>query len=131
MERCIKISDARARLFDLVESVTGEAGGVVLLEHRDRAERAALVSERYLRYLQNTIGELRRHGSHPFRLAGSARLRAGGAGTLETLFGRRGAERGESRPMEEQVPDSTVTEEPGARRVQVAALSAATEQEGE
>lgn len=74
MDRCVKISDARARLFDLVDEVIGVEGGVVLIEHRDRPERAVLVSERYLRYLQRTVEELRNLGGQPFRLAGSARL---------------------------------------------------------
>jgi hypothetical protein len=76
MDKSVKISAARARLFDLVDEVTGAEAGVVLIEHRDRAERAALVSERYLRYLQTTIAELRRYGGPTFRLAGSARLLA-------------------------------------------------------
>jgi|GEM_PF-3733722 len=71
MYRCVKISDARARLFDLVDEVIGGPEGVVLIEHRDRPERAALIGERYLRYLQRTISELRREAGHTFRLSGS------------------------------------------------------------
>jgi PHD/YefM family antitoxin component YafN of YafNO toxin-antitoxin module len=74
MDRCVKISEARARLFDLVDQVTEAREGVVLIEHRDRAERTALISERYLRYLQSTIAELRKSRGPAFRLAGSARL---------------------------------------------------------
>lgn len=128
MERCVKISDARARLFDLVESVTGEDGVVVLLEHRDRAERAALVSERYLRYLQNTIMELRRYGGRPFRLAGSARLRMGGAGALEAILDRRVGGRDAARPPEERLPARTGAEMPAP--LPQAALSSMTEAGG-
>lgn len=74
MDRCVKISDARARLFDLVDEVIEAQEGMVLIEHRDRAERAALVGERYLRYLQSTVAELRKSRGPSFRLAGSARL---------------------------------------------------------
>ncbi len=74
MSRTFKISEARARLFDLVDQVTSAEESVVLIEHRDRAERAALVSEQHLRYLYTTIAELRKQGIRPFRLAGSMRL---------------------------------------------------------
>jgi PHD/YefM family antitoxin component YafN of YafNO toxin-antitoxin module len=74
MLRTFKISEARARLFDLVDQVTSAGESVVLIEHRDRAERAALVSEQHLRYLYATIEELRKRGIRPFRLAGSMKL---------------------------------------------------------
>lgn len=72
--KSVKISQARAELFDLVDRVTSQEGEVVLIEHRDRVERAALVSERHLRYLYATIEELRKRGTQPFRLAGSMKL---------------------------------------------------------
>lgn len=45
MDKKLKISEARAKLFDLVDYVTGEDQGVVLIERRNKPERAALVSE--------------------------------------------------------------------------------------
>lgn len=74
MERKLKISEARARLFDLVDYVTREERGVVLIERRDRPERAALVSEEHLRYLYATIDGLERKSRTPFRLKGSMKL---------------------------------------------------------
>jgi DNA invertase Pin-like site-specific DNA recombinase len=103
MDKSVKISDARARLFDLVDYVTGEEDGVVLIEHRDRTERAALVSERHLRYLQSTISELRRNGARSFRLADSVRLMASAAEVELALLGA--AERqGSGRQAGEPVP---------------------------
>lgn len=74
MERKLKISEARAKLFALVDYVTREEQGVVLIERRDRPERAALVSEEHLRYLYATIEGLERRGRAPFRLRGSMKL---------------------------------------------------------
>lgn len=45
--------------------------GVVLIEHRDKEERAALVAESHLRALYRTIEELRSRSAEPFRLEGS------------------------------------------------------------
>jgi PHD/YefM family antitoxin component YafN of YafNO toxin-antitoxin module len=85
MDKSIKISEARARLFEIVDQVLVQRDGVVLIEHRDRSERAALISERYLRSLQSTIAELRRYGGRSFRLAGSARLLTSGAEVERSL----------------------------------------------
>ena len=73
MGRTLKISEARRTLFELVDEVTSGAETVVWIEHRDRAEGAALVSARYLRSLHTRIEELRRQ-TRPFKLAGSMRL---------------------------------------------------------
>ncbi len=74
MTRTLKISEARAKLFALVDEVTSEQESVILIEHRDKAERAALVSEQHLQYLYATIAELRKQGIAPFRLARSMEL---------------------------------------------------------
>lgn len=74
MTRKLKVSEARAQLFDLVDYVTSREEGVVLIEHRDRPERAALLSEGHLRYLYTTIEELEKRNRSPFRLKGSAKL---------------------------------------------------------
>jgi PHD/YefM family antitoxin component YafN of YafNO toxin-antitoxin module len=74
MTKRVKISEARAKLFDLVDFVIDAEDDVVLIEHRDRTERAALLSERYLRYLTGSLEQLKGHGRQEFRLAGSIRL---------------------------------------------------------
>lgn len=73
MDRSIKISEARKTLFDLVDRVTRSEEVVVWIEHRDREERAALVSARHLQSLYARIEALQRR-TNPFRLAGSMRL---------------------------------------------------------
>lgn len=74
MDKKLKISEARAKLFDLVDYVTGEDHGVVLIERRNKPERAALVSEEHLRYLYATIEGLESKQRSPFRLKGSMKL---------------------------------------------------------
>jgi PHD/YefM family antitoxin component YafN of YafNO toxin-antitoxin module len=74
MDKKLKISEARAKLFDLVDYVTGEDQGVVLIERRNKPERAALVSEEHLRYLYATIEGLESKQRSPFRLKGSMKL---------------------------------------------------------
>lgn len=74
MDKKLKISEARAKLFDLVDFVTGEEQGVVLIERRNNPERAALVSEEHLRYLYATIEGLESKQRSPFRLKGSMKL---------------------------------------------------------
>ena len=74
MDKKLKISEARAKLFDLVDYVTSQEQGVVLIERRDNPERAALVSEEHLRYLYATIEGLEKKDRSPFRLKGSMKL---------------------------------------------------------
>jgi hypothetical protein len=74
MTRILKISEARKKLFDLVDDVIERGDEVILIEHRDRTERAALVKENYIVYLQATIAALKSELSSDFRLAGSMRL---------------------------------------------------------
>ena len=67
----LSISDARARLPELARYLSGAPDGVVFIEHRDRAERLALITERRLRYLESLVGaSLVREGGS-FQLAGS------------------------------------------------------------
>jgi hypothetical protein len=67
----LSISDARARLPELARRLAEDPEGVVYIEHRDRAERIALVTERRLRYLESVAaGSLVREGG-TFQLAGS------------------------------------------------------------
>lgn len=69
--RSISISEARARLPELARFLAGTPEGVILIEHRDRAERLALITERRLRYLESLLtASLVREGES-FLLAGS------------------------------------------------------------
>ena len=67
----VSISEARARLPELARYLSGSPDGVVLIEHRDREERLALITERRLRYLESLSAAsfVREGGS--FQLAGS------------------------------------------------------------
>ncbi len=66
------VSEARAKLYDLVEYVTETPDSAVVIEHRDRKERAVLVDESHYRYLEAMVTELRKAiPDDGFRLAGS------------------------------------------------------------
>jgi prevent-host-death family protein len=70
----ISISDARAKLFELVEQVTAQPDHPVTIEHRNSGERAVLVdAERYNYLVSVAHGVLKVH-ERPFRLYGSMRL---------------------------------------------------------
>lgn len=73
-ERDINISEARRKLFDLVDEVLRKPGSAVLIRHRDREERVALVSESYLESLRQAVARLLGSGASSFRLEGSLRL---------------------------------------------------------
>lgn len=73
--KSITISQARAKLFDLVDQVL-KTDQVVWIRHRDRDSRVALVSEERLKQLESAIRALRR-GGRPFKLAGSIRIPPG------------------------------------------------------
>ncbi len=77
MGKPMKVSEARKKLFDLVDDVISEDDSVILIEHRDRTRRAALVSEDYLLFLQASIAELRKQHSSGFSLGGSMTLAGG------------------------------------------------------
>jgi hypothetical protein len=67
----LSISDARARLPELARRLAEDPEGVVFIEHRDRAERLAVITEKRLRYLESLVaGSIAREGGS-FRLAGS------------------------------------------------------------
>ncbi len=72
MAKTSTISEARRRLFDLVDWVLDNPEGVVYIQHRDRAARVALVREDRLAYLERRD---RQAGSAP-SLVGSVRLPA-------------------------------------------------------
>ena len=67
----LSISEARARLPELARYLAGTPEGVVLIEHRDRSERLALITERRLRYLESLVSASLVREGESFRLAGS------------------------------------------------------------
>lgn len=64
------VAEARAKLYDLVEYVTETPDSAVVIEHRDRRERAVLVDESHYRYLEAMTREAKKDAK-PFKLAGS------------------------------------------------------------
>lgn len=69
----MNVAEARAKLYDLVEYVTGTPDSAVVIEHRDRNERAVLVDEGHYRYLESVVYEMKKRDEKPFKLAGSLR----------------------------------------------------------
>jgi len=70
MKKRMTVSEARAKLFDLVEYVTDTPDAAVVIEHRNRKERAVLVDESHFQYLEAVAREMRKQAP-PFRLEGS------------------------------------------------------------
>ncbi|MEW5928364.1 MAG: hypothetical protein AB1941_12930 [Gemmatimonadota bacterium] len=66
------VAEARAKLYDLVEYVTETPDSAVVIEHRDRKERAVLVDENHYKYLEAMTREAKKDAK-PFKLAGSLR----------------------------------------------------------
>ena len=64
------VAEARAKLYDLVEYVTETPDSAVVIEHRDRKERAILVDEGHYKYLEAMVHEAQKDAK-PFKLAGS------------------------------------------------------------
>jgi hypothetical protein len=67
----LTISEARARLPELVRYVTTRPDAVVRIENRRRGERVVLTSEGYLRWLEAMVKESNERDAEPFKLAGS------------------------------------------------------------
>lgn len=75
MPKTVTASQARATLFDLIDYVARSPGERVVISHRDRKERVALVSESRLRYLEAIADARRREAEKkPFKLIGSIEL---------------------------------------------------------
>ncbi|HEV7588937.1 MAG TPA: hypothetical protein VGO40_12545 [Longimicrobium sp.] len=70
----LTVSQARAQLFELIDAVTQNPEEPVVIEHRDREERAVLVDEGHYRYLVNVAHGVMVAREQPFKLFGSMRL---------------------------------------------------------
>ena len=71
MARKIGISEARARLPELARRVASAPGGVTYITHRDLDEDIAMTTRSHLRFLEDSLAELRARSSRGFRLAES------------------------------------------------------------
>jgi hypothetical protein len=71
MRMKISISEARARLPELAQSVMDSPGRVIIIEHRDRKERVVLTAESYLRSLERKAAAMSEQEKPPFKLWGS------------------------------------------------------------
>ena len=78
MKRRLSISEARARLSELVAQVLRD-DAAISIEHRDREERVLLVSERRYRYLEETVDRLSNESGTALPVAGSPELRGSDA----------------------------------------------------
>jgi PHD/YefM family antitoxin component YafN of YafNO toxin-antitoxin module len=78
MKRRYSISQARARLSALVAEVL-QNDEAVSIEHRDREERALLVSEKRYRYLEETVDRMTSESGRASPVAGSVELRGSDA----------------------------------------------------
>lgn len=68
VKRTVPISEVRKELFDLFEEVTGDPDRVIVIQHRNREERAVLASERHWKALSDKVQ------ARPFELAKSGIL---------------------------------------------------------
>ena len=71
MARTTSISEARARLPELARSVASTPGRVEYISHRDLEEDIAMTTRSHLRYLEDSLRELRARNAGAFRLGGS------------------------------------------------------------
>lgn len=69
----VSVTEARAKLFDLVEQVTANPQSEVVIEHRSKA-KAVLVDAGHYEYLKATAAGLKQIRGKPFKLRGSIRL---------------------------------------------------------
>jgi len=71
MKRPISISEARARLPELARRVAGSPGRVEYIAHRDLDEDIAMTTRSHLRFLEDSLRELRGRDGTDFRLSDS------------------------------------------------------------
>lgn len=102
MKRQMSISEARARLPELAHRIAGSPGRVEYIAHRDLDEDIAMTTRSHLRFLEDSLRELRRRSAGTFRLAESmstalsdARVEAGLAGVKAEASGTAEAKRKE------------------------------------
>lgn len=85
MKKPLQISEARSRLPELAKRLVRSPGAVEYIAHRDLDETLALTTESHLRYLEDTVAELRRKLTKPFTLGGSMASELDDAGIEKTL----------------------------------------------
>ncbi len=80
MSRSIPISEARARLPELARRVASTQGRVEYISHRDLEDDIAMISRSHLRFLEDSLRELRGRTAGAFTLSGSMATDLGEAG---------------------------------------------------
>jgi len=71
MERPMGISEARARLPELARRIVAAPGRVEYITHRDLEEDIVMTTRSHLRFLEDSLAEMRRRSASSFRLAES------------------------------------------------------------
>ena len=70
MSRKLSISEARAKLPELARRLVKSPGRVEIITHRDLDEDIAMTTSSYIRYVEDSVRELRNRAGD-FKLAGS------------------------------------------------------------
>lgn len=71
MSRSTRISEARSRLPELARRVAGTPGRVEYISHRDLEDDIAMTTRSHLRFLEDSLRELRGRTAGTFTLSGS------------------------------------------------------------
>jgi len=71
MPKLMSISEARARLTELAHRIAGSPGRVEYIAHRDLDDDIAMTTRSHLRFLEDSLAQLRARAAGDFRLADS------------------------------------------------------------
>ncbi len=71
MAKQMSISQARARLTELAHRIAGSPGRVEYIAHRDLDDDIAMTTRSHLRFLEDSLAQLRARADGDFRLAES------------------------------------------------------------
>lgn len=81
----MSISEARARLPELARRIAGSPGRVEYIAHRDLDEDIAMTTRSHLRFLEDSLREIRSRTAPTFRLADSITTELSDAQVEEAL----------------------------------------------
>jgi hypothetical protein len=71
MAKQISVSEARARLTELAHRIVGSPGRVEYIAHRDLDDDLAMTTRSHMRFLEDSLAQLRARVAGDFRLAES------------------------------------------------------------
>ena len=71
MPKHLNISEARARLTEMAHRIAGSPGRVEYITHRDLEDDIAMTTRSHLRFLEDSLAQLRARATDSFRLAES------------------------------------------------------------